>query len=227
MFNSALGKIKTRKQIDPFKLSKQTFSVNFEMLQFLFDFLDKNVGDPLTFKYDGYEKRVEIIKQQNGGKINDIKKLLPTHLIPNEQLMKMDKKAFFGDEINEKGNLEKREELNFKILSTEDIENRLNQAKIHNENKYNSNLNVEEILEKYKNYFKLLQEDLNKGLEKNRIYLHEINEIEEEREYYMNKLDNVLNLCESFLTEEDLDSKSNSLIKEVNGIITHIPDDFR
>lgn len=228
-FNLALGKIKSHKQIDPFKLSKQTFSVNFEILQFLFDHLDKNFGDPLAHRYEGYAKRVEIVRQQNGGNVGDgdIKKYLPTHLIPNEQLLKLDKKAFFGDD-NHKGNSGKFDIRNNKMyMENIDIESRLNQAKIINENKYNSNLNVEEIMEKYKNYFKLLQDDLKKGIEKNNIYYQEINEIEEERNYYMNKLENVLNLCEDINTDEDLDKDTNHMLKKIKEIISHVPEDFK
>lgn len=237
IFNSALGKIKSHKQIDPYKLSKQTFSVNFEILQFLFDHLDKNFGDPLKYsKYEGYNKRLEILKNQNQNqqKISDVKKFLPTHLIPNEQLLKLDKKTFFGDanDTNNKG-LSNKYDLNANInansnrMYLENIENRLNQAQLNYENKFNSNLNIEEIMEKYKNYFKLLQDDLKKGLEKNNIYTSEINEIEEERNYYMNKLENVMNLCEEYNTDEDLDRETDNMLKQISDIISHVPEDFK
>ncbi len=180
----------------------------------------------MKFKYEGYSKRLEILRYQNEGKIENVKKFLPTHLIPNDQLLKLDKKTFFGDDqqkgISDKYNFE----IN-KMYLAENIESRLNQAKLINENKFNSNLSVDEIVEKYKNYFKLLQDDLKKGLEKNNIYSQEINEIEEERNYYMNKLENVFNLCEDFNTDEDLDSDTSKMLNQITEIISHIPEDFK
>ena len=65
--NVALGKIKSHRQIDPAKLSKSTFSVNFEFLQFLFDLMAKNFGEPFMTGYNGYQRRFDILKFQNGG----------------------------------------------------------------------------------------------------------------------------------------------------------------
>ena len=59
--NLVLGKIKSLRQIDPVKLSKSTFTVNFEFLQFLFDLIAKNFGDPFISTYNGYQKRLDII----------------------------------------------------------------------------------------------------------------------------------------------------------------------
>lgn len=66
--NAALGKIKSHRQIDPAKLCKAIFAVNFEFLQFLFDLIAKSFGDPFITGYNGYQKRLDIIKLQNGGK---------------------------------------------------------------------------------------------------------------------------------------------------------------
>jgi len=65
--NLALGKIKSHRQIDPQKLTKATFSINFEFLQFIFDMIAKSFGDPFITGYNGYQKRLDIIKNQNGG----------------------------------------------------------------------------------------------------------------------------------------------------------------
>ena len=66
--NVALGKIKSHRQIEPAKLNKSTFAVNFEFLQFLFDIIAKNFEDPFITAYNGYQKRLDILKIQNGGK---------------------------------------------------------------------------------------------------------------------------------------------------------------
>ena len=63
--NNALNKIKSNRSIDPPKLSKSFFSVNFELLQFLYDLIAKKFGDPSESTYKGYEKRIEIIKYQS------------------------------------------------------------------------------------------------------------------------------------------------------------------
>lgn len=66
--NVALGKIKSHRQIDPAKLNKSTFAVNFEFLQFLFDLIAKSFGDPFITGYSGYQKRLDVLKIQTGGK---------------------------------------------------------------------------------------------------------------------------------------------------------------
>jgi len=81
--------------------------------------------------------------------------------------------------------------------------------------------------EKYKNYFKILQEDLSKSLEKNKIYSQEIFDIEEERNYYMNKLENVLTLCESVLKNENQSIETCEMMTDIIKIITHVPEDFK
>lgn len=65
--NVALGKVKSHRQLEPTKLSKATFTVNFEFLQFLFDLIAKNFGDPFIKGYKGYQKRIDVIKTQSGG----------------------------------------------------------------------------------------------------------------------------------------------------------------
>jgi len=69
--NLALGKVKSHRQLDPAKLSKATFTINFEFLQFLFDLIAKNFGDPFIKGYKGYQKRIDVIKTQSGGKFSN------------------------------------------------------------------------------------------------------------------------------------------------------------
>ncbi len=65
--NVSLGKLKSHRKVEPAKLSKSTFTVNFEFLQFLFDLIAKSFVDPFITGYKGYEKRLDIIKLQNAG----------------------------------------------------------------------------------------------------------------------------------------------------------------
>jgi hypothetical protein len=64
-----LIKIKSFKQIDASKLSKSKFTPNFEFLQFSYDLIIKNFGNDFSLKYSAYERRVEIVKSQNGSNI--------------------------------------------------------------------------------------------------------------------------------------------------------------
>lgn len=168
------------------------------------------------------------------GKVNDIKKYLPTHLIPNEYLLKMDKKLYFGDEGGfEKGIFsDKFNPLLNKLKLISNITEPNAEANIcltNNpiivKNVHNSNIN--DTIEKYKNYFKILHEDLNKSLEKNKLYSQEILDIEEERNYYMNKLENVLNLSEKSLSNYNISPETNLIMDDIIKIIQHIPEDFK
>ena len=93
LLNTLLGKAGCIKHIDPNKLSKGLFSTNLEFLQFLFDFIYKTFGSSLPKKkYKGLKRRIEILKSQNGNKIfKNITKYLPSHLITNEVMLKIEK----------------------------------------------------------------------------------------------------------------------------------------
>jgi len=47
-------------------------------------------------------------------------------------------------------------------------------------------------IEKYKDFFMILKDDLRKNMDKNIQITKEISEIEEERQYYLDKINNVL-----------------------------------
>lgn len=177
------------------------------------------------------------------GKVTDVKKLLPTHLIPNEHLLRMDKQRYFGEglekgifsekfnpllnKLNSIGNIEQENQFLLRNNPSNNENNLLNDNKNDSNKDANSNYNLDETVEKYKNYFKLLQEDLAKSLERNKIYSQEISDIEEERNYYMNKLENVLNLCESVLTNENVSEETCEMMSDIIKIITHVPEDFK
>jgi len=167
--------------------------------------------------------------------------LLPTHLIPNDHLLKMDKQWYFGEglekgifsekfnpllnKINAIGNIEQENQF---FLKNNFLNNQNNESKTSNNiGNNNNNYNIEEIIEKYKNYYKILQEDLTKKLDRNKIYSQEISDIEEERNYYMGKLENVLNLCESVLLNPNISKETCEMMSDIILIITHIPEDFK
>ena len=209
ILNEILGKIKSYKTIDPSKMSKSKFTLNFEFLQFTYDLFAKSFGDP-TIKYSAYEKRLEILKYQFGNKATDVKKYLPTHLIPNDLILKMDKQKFFGGGMQS-------------IQSIQTSENNYNSAsnpKINNinNNEYNTTYKINEsetlpshlnsMVDKYKDFFSILKDDLKKTVDTNVLMSTEIHDIEEERQYYLDKINNVLNFCDK--------KRNSSKIKSLN-----------
>lgn len=168
-----------------------------------------------------------------------MKKLLPMHLIPNEYLLKMDKQRYFGEGLEKGIFSEKFNPLLNKLNSIENIEQenkfllrnnlRNQENNINNVSNKDSNENyvLDEMIEKYKNYFKILEEDLSKSIERNKIYSQEISDIEEERNFYMNKLENVLNLCETVLVDESTSEETLEMMHDLIKIITHVPEDFK
>ena len=137
LLNSLLGKAGCIKQIDPNKLSKGLFSLNLEFLQYLFDFIYKTFGAVIPKKrYRGLKRRIEIIKNQFGVKVfKNITKYLPSHLITNEVILQIEKDRFFNDEGSDSDYTE-----------SDDID-------------YEEDSNLQEKLDKYNLFFKLLEED--------------------------------------------------------------------
>jgi len=152
-------------------------------------------------------------------KINDIKSLLPTHLIPNELLLKMDKKKFFGEQAEK---IEK-EYIN--------IDNSINAG-----SNVNSSRNavveanpIQHKIEKYKDFFIILKDDLRKNVDRNIIITREIQEIEEERQYYLDKINNVLKFCKDKIEKrnEDTDISTIQDLEDITKLIVHVPEDFK
>ena len=204
LLNSILGKTGCIKQVDPLKLSKGIFSVNLEFLQYLFDFIHKKFGDVFPKKkYKGLKRRIEILKTQFGNKIfKNITKYLPSHLITNEVILQIEKDGFFNCEGSD--------------LSDSD------------EDSYEDKTDVElqGKLDKYNLFFKLLQEDLAHFISSNKKIGNEIIEAEEEKEYYLEKLHTIYEICDN----EKKKSKSKNTKKICDDImdkISSVPDDFK
>lgn len=217
LVNDILLKIKSYKQIDSVKLSKCKFTPNFEFLQFVYDFLAKNFGDP-SIKYFAYEKRLEILKFQYGNKMTDVKKFLPTHLIPNDLILKMDKQKFLG--IQSSNNI------------VEKIENKIDEKpKISEDNTNYTNSfppiqpQFNSMLNKYKDFISILKDDLRKMMDKNISTTNEIHDIEEERQYYLEKINNVLNYCEK--KKLQMKNKEIRVLDDIVKMIKHVPEDFK
>ena len=237
--NDILSKLKSFKQIDPAKLSQCKFTHNFEFLQFIYDYIAKNCGEG-TIRYSAYDKRLEIIKSQNSSKlknnylidakITDIRKFLPSHLIPNDLILKMEKKKYFGD--IETNNLPiQKDKVGFSTPT-----NNLNTPKGFdlNSKNYSSSANptlennCNPMLEKYKEFFEILKEDMKSMMDNNMSLSREIEDVEEERLYYLDKLKNVLKFCDENREKSNMViQESEKVLQNIEAIIKHQPEDFK
>ncbi len=205
LLNSLLGKAGCIKQIDPNKLSKGVFALNLEFLQYLFDFIYKTFGAVIPKKrYRGLKRRIEIIKNQSGNKVfKNITRYLPSHLITNEVILQIEKDKFFNDDGSDSELSDNDEMVNYE----EDSE-------------------LQGKLDKYKLFFKLLEEDLIGYVNENKKLSDEIHEIEEEKDYYLGKLKNIYTFCENE-SKNTQNIKTKNICTNIINRITSIPDDFK
>ena len=218
-FNVILGKAGCPRQIDPIKMSKGLFSLNLEFLQYLWDFLYKSFGSVVPKKkYNGLKRRLEILKIQGNKNLKNINKLLPPHLITNKLAFQINKNKDFLDLLNDNNN----EQLDDNNKDNDDDENNINDFSTNN----NNNDELNQKLDKYNLFFKLLQEDLAKYINKNKFISNEISDAEEEKDYYLEKLQTIFDLCK----EEEKKAKTENKKKicgDIMEIISNVPDDFK
>jgi len=217
-FNVILGKAGCPRQIDPIKMSKGVFSLNLEFLQYLWDFLYKSFGSVVPKKkYNGLKRRLEILKIQGNKNLKNINKLLPPHLITNKLAFQINKNKDFMDLLND--NNDQTDENN---KDNEDDENNINEINT------NSNINdeLDQKLDKYNLFFKLLQEDLAKFINRNKFISNEISDAEEEKDYYLEKLQTIFDLCKEEKEKAKTDNKK-KICEDIMNIISNIPEDFK
>ena len=205
LLNTLLGKAGCIKHIDPNKLSKGLFSTNLEFLQFLFDFIYKTFGSSLPKKkYRGLKRRIEILKSQNGNKIfKNITKYLPSHLITNEVMLKIEKDKFFNESESD-SDYTNEDELQI----------------------YEENNELQNKLDKYKLFFKLLEDDLIGYVNENKKLNEEMHDIEEEKDYFLGKLQNINIFCEN-QNNKSQNTKTKEHCTNIINIITNVPHDFQ
>ena len=205
LLNTLLGKAGCIKHIDPNKLSKGLFSTNLEFLQFLFDFIYKTFGSSLPKKkYRGLKRRIEILKSQNGNKIfKNITKYLPSHLITNEVMLKIEKDKFFNESESD-SDYTNEDELQI----------------------YEENNELQNKLDKYKLFFKLLEDDLIGYVDENKKLNEEMHDIEEEKDYFLGKLQNINIFCEN-QNNKSQNTKTKEHCTNIINIITNVPHDFQ
>ena len=217
-FNVILGKAGCPRQIDPIKMSKGVFSLNLEFLQYLWDFLYKSFGSVVPKKkYNGLKRRIEILKIQGNKNLKNINKLLPPHLITNKLAFQINKNKDFTDLLNNND-----EQSNENNKDNSEDENNINDINSNN----NNNDELEQKLDKYNLFFKLLQEDLAKYINKNKFISNEISEAEEEKDYYLEKLQTIFDLCKEEEKKAKTDNKK-KICGDIMEIISNIPEDFK
>ena len=217
-FNVILGKAGCPRQIDPIKMSKGVFSLNLEFLQYLWDFLYKSFGSVVPKKkYNGLKRRLEILKIQGNKNLKNINKLLPPHLITNKLAFQINKNKDFMDLLND--NNDQTDENN---KDNDDDENNINEINSNS----NSNDELDQKLDKYNLFFKLLQEDLAKFINRNKFISNEISDAEEEKDYYLEKLQNIFDLCKEEKEKAKTDNKK-KICEDIMNIISNIPEDFK
>ena len=217
-FNVILGKAGCPRQIDPIKMSKGVFSLNLEFLQYLWDFLYKSFGSVVPKKkYNGLKRRLEILKIQGNKNLKNINKLLPPHLITNKLAFQINKNKDFMDLLND--NNDQTDENN---KDNDDDENNINEINSNS----NSNDKLDQKLDKYNLFFKLLQEDLAKFINRNKFISNEISDAEEEKDYYLEKLQTIFDLCKEEKEKAKTDNKK-KICEDIMNIISNIPEDFK
>ena len=217
-FNVILGKAGCPRQIDPIKMSKGVFSLNLEFLQYLWDFLYKSFGSVVPKKkYNGLKRRLEILKIQGNKNLKNINKLLPPHLITNKLAFQINKNKDFMDLLNDYN--DQTDENN---KDNDDDENNINEINSNS----NSNDELDQKLDKYNLFFKLLQEDLAKFINRNKFISNEISDAEEEKDYYLEKLQTIFDLCKEEKEKAKTDNKK-KICEDIMNIISNIPEDFK
>ena len=228
IFNVILGKAGCPRQIDPIKMSRGIFSLNLEFLQYLFDFLYKTFGTVAPKKkYNGLKRRLEILKNQGNKNLKNISKLLPPHLITNKLSFQMNKNIDYNDILNDNNNESDSEEQNENDEEEDnnDEDNNINGGN-DNGNTQNNNDELDQKLDKYNLFFKLLQEDLAKYISNNKSISNEIIEAEEEKDYYLEKLQTIFDLCSDEKKIAKSDNKK-KICDDIMNIISNVPEDFK
>ena len=81
--------------------------------------------------------------------------------------------------------------------------------------------------DKCKEFILILKEDLRKMIDKNLSLSLDINEIEEERQYYLGKLINLKNLCNNNLDNTESSEDTKGIMSDILKILFHSPEDFK
>ena len=158
----------------------------------------------------------------NGIPILNIKKKKINYKINNKE--NNNKKLNNNNNKNNQKEIKIKNSNNFSKDNNND-DNNNNNNNDENNNIDNNNEIIDKELEKFKNFFNLLEEDLNNNIESNQKLHEEIKDAEGERLYYLNKLQTILNKCENKKNKTN-NEKVKNICNKIIDIITYVPDDF-
>jgi DNA repair ATPase RecN len=115
------------------------------------------------------------------------------------------------------------------INNKPEFANNFNPISNINNTNYSNNLpnDLMPAFDRYKNFYEILKEDLKSQMDCNVNLVQEINDIEEERQYYLDKINNVLSFAQYKLESFNIDPESEELLENIIKIITHVPEDFK
>ncbi len=208
-------------------MSRGIFSLNLEFLQYLFDYLYKTLGSVVPKKkYNGLKRRLEILKNQGNKNLKNVNKLLPPHLITNKLAFQINKNIDYNEILNDNNDSGSEEQIEDNEDDNNDDNNINGGGNNDNGNSNNNNDELDQKLDKYNLFFKLLQEDLAKYINRNKTISNEIIDAEEEKDYYLEKLQTIFDLC----ADEKKNAKSDDkrkICEDIMNIISNVPDDFK
>ena len=91
---------------------------------------------------------------------------------------------------------------------------------------YEENNELQNKLDKYKLFFKLLEDDLIGYVNENKKLNEEMHDIEEEKDYFLGKLQNINIFCEN-QNNKSQNMKTKEHCTNIINIITNVPHDFQ
>jgi len=189
LVDDCLKKLKINKIVPINRLAKGKFQDNIEFLQWCYGYAQKHAPN-VPSHYSGYQRRVDSITRQNAHRAHKVE--MAPHLQPNKRIdpaLKM-------------------------------IESKVRSSSLHNQippNGEREKLN-EQRQAQLQDLVSSLESELTHQLLGYKLLIEDIEQIEEERNFYFNKLKSIENLCES--------NYSSEVAKTVMELLMEVPDDF-
>ncbi|CAI2376920.1 unnamed protein product [Moneuplotes crassus] len=233
LLDRCLNRLKISKTIPVDQISKAKFQSNMEFVQWLYSYTTKTAPNAAMF-YNGYEKRVQAYCKQKGIKdLNDHYMEINQHLIPNKAVYRNDidieQEGYqeYDDVDEEPGEYYQHREEGMEehyprgpapgnpleeeghFDPTSPLESTFNSSSQDMGDKRKKQLN-DLVLS--------LENELTEQLYSHKIFLEDINRIEEEKNFYYDRL----RLIEDFVSQ-----KKDSLVKrQIIDILAWAPEDF-
>ena len=236
LLDRALNKLKISKTVPFDQLSNGKFQYNMEFVQWLYGYCTKVAPNAAMF-YNGYEKRVQAYWKQKGLKdLTDHYMEMNQHLIPNKAMyrndidMDQDQEEYqqydvADQEEREQDFYQQRAGVVNQNARPSNLRNPLeDEAEYDGQNALESSFNssAQDMGEKRKKQLNdlvlSLENELTEQLYSHKIFLEDINRIEEEKNFYYDRLRQI---------EDYVSKKKDSLVKrQIIDILAWAPEDF-